>query len=219
MASPRWLRRPHFLAAVLVGGAAVMVLQAAPIAAPTRAILGFDCGGGLFLALTLRMMAGAAPERMRRAARRFDEGEAIILVVTLCAALFGLVAVVAELGVAKPDNQHVLIPHIILAAGSLVLSWTLTHTLFALRYAHQYYSDAPEPGTSDAAGLQFPGTAQPDYWDFMYFSFVVGMTCQTSDVNIANRGARRLALVHGALSFLFNTVILALAINLGASLI
>ncbi len=96
----------------------------------------------------------------------------------------------------------------------MVLSWTLIHTVFAVHYAHSFYGDGPAPGPDDAGGLLFPGNEQvPDFWDFFYFSLVLGMTCQVSDVQITGKHMRRLASVHGALSFFFNTVILALTIN------
>jgi uncharacterized membrane protein len=95
-----------------------------------------------------------------------------------------------------------------------VLSWTLIHTVFAVHYAHAFYGDGSAPGPDDAGGLLFPGGDQsPDFWDFFYFSLVLGMTCQVSDVQITGKHMRRLASVHGALSFFFNTVILALTIN------
>jgi uncharacterized membrane protein len=97
----------------------------------------------------------------------------------------------------------------------VVASWTVTHTVFALHYAHHYYGDGPAPGADDdRGGLAFPGEEPPDYWDFLYFSFVVGMTCQVSDVQVTSRAMRRMTLMHGVLSFFFNTVILALSVNL-----
>src|SRR5262249_18998164 len=102
-----------------------------------------------------------------------------------------------------------------LAALSIVLSWALIHTIFALHYARAYYS-APGPG---GAGLVFPGEDRPDYWDFLYFAFVIGMTFQVSDVQITDRGFRRTVLCHGIISFLFVIAILSMAVNLGANLI
>ena len=89
------------------------------------------------------------------------------------------------------------------------------NTIFALYYAHGYYGDGPTPGSDDAGGLLFPGgEGGPDFWDFLYFSFIIGMTCQVSDVQITGRPMRRQATMHGILSFFFNTVILAMTINL-----
>ena len=98
-----------------------------------------------------------------------------------------------------------------LAILTIVLSWIVVHTTFALHYAHDYYS-----GTQ-AGGLAFPGDDKPDYWDFVYFSFVVGMTAQVSDVGITSKAIRRTATAHGVISFFFNTALLALTINIAAS--
>jgi uncharacterized membrane protein len=101
---------------------------------------------------------------------------------------------------------------------TLFVSWLMTHTTFAFRYAHEYYQI--DPGAAGiAGGLEFPGEKRPDYLDFMYFSLVLGMTFQVSDVQITARKFRRLAAVHGLLSFLFNTIILALTVNLAAGLL
>ena len=105
----------------------------------------------------------------------------------------------------------------ILVAITLLISWFLTQTVFAMRYAHEYYERKPDGGLQ--AGLQFPSEDEPDYWDFMYFAVVLGMTFQVSDVQIAARPLRRLATVHGFLGFLFNTVIIALTVNLAAALV
>ena len=98
-------------------------------------------------------------------------------------------------------------------------SWSLMHTVFALHYAHIYYrKDDDDVGAEDDGGLQFPGETEPGFMDFSYFSFVIGMTCQVSDVQVTSRRIRKLALIHGVLSFVFNTAILALSINIISSL-
>jgi uncharacterized membrane protein len=104
--------------------------------------------------------------------------------------------------------------HVCLALGTVALSWALLHTVYSLHYAHVYYGDI-DPGKQFRAekGLEFPGKDEPDYLDFAYFSFVVGMTCQVSDVQVTSKRMRRLTLLHGIISFAFNTVILALLIN------
>ena len=104
--------------------------------------------------------------------------------------------------------------------AAIALSWMLVHTLFALRYAHFYYHDAHKVEREHVSGgLMFPGKGSPDYLDFAYFSFVIGMTCQVSDVQISSRKMRHLAMVHGLISFAFNTAILAMFVNIVASLI
>jgi uncharacterized membrane protein len=105
--------------------------------------------------------------------------------------------------------------HLALAAATIVLSWAAIHTTFALHYAHEYYRGG------EVGGLAFPGDGeqQPDYWDFVYFSFVIGMTAQVSDVGITDRMIRRTAIAHGVVSFIFNTALLALMVNIAASAI
>jgi uncharacterized membrane protein len=103
----------------------------------------------------------------------------------------------------------------LLAGATILLSWLLAHTVFALHYAHAYFNDV---AANRPRGLDFPGEHDdPDYWDFLYFSFVVGMTAQVSDVQVLTRSWRRLVLAHGILAFLFNTIVLALSINLFAA--
>jgi uncharacterized membrane protein len=110
--------------------------------------------------------------------------------------------------------------HLLLAGGTVVSSWILIHTAFTLHYAHAYYRLQDDDVTSlEGSGVEFPSEKEPDFLDFAYFSFVIGMTCQVSDVQISGRNIRRMALVHGLLSFLFNTVILALTINLASGLV
>jgi len=135
----------------------------------------------------------------------------IFVVIAACAALF---AVGFLISVNKGQTGGHFTLHVLLALLTVIFSWLLVHTVFGLRYAHAFYGDSGEPGVNrHAAGLIFPGDRPPDYFDFAYFSFVVGMTCQVSDVQIASRGMRRLTLAHSILSFGYNTVILALLIN------
>jgi len=167
------------------------------------------------------MMASATPERMRLRARQQDEGRWTIVLLTVGAVLFSLAVIAFELRGMKDLPADRQWAHVSLAAATIVSSWLVTHTMFALHYAHAFYGDGDgDPNTIDCAGgLEFPGTEHPDYWDFLYFSVVVGMTCQTSDVQINRRGIRRLCLAQGVLAFFFNTVILALSINIAAGLL
>jgi len=116
-------------------------------------------------------------------------------------------------------SGNLLALHLTLTVLTIVGSWLLVHTIFALHYAHAYYQPAASSKDGDAGGLDFPSDWEPDYWDFMYFSFVIGMTSQVSDVEVNSRVMRRLALLHGILSFFFNTAILAMSINIIAGLI
>jgi len=138
----------------------------------------------------------------------------------ILAAVTSLFAVAILVGGAKGLGPRALTEHLVLAGATVLSSWFLVHTVFAMHYAHTYYHDSDnDPHTIEGAGLEFPNQKAPDFLDFAYFSFVIGMTCQVSDVQVSSQGIRRLALVHGLLSFLFNTVILALSINLASSLL
>src|SRR5204862_1537795 len=109
---------------------------------------------------------------------------------------------------------------VVLAVATILLSWLFMNTIFALHYAHDYYGDAdPSNEYKAIGGLVFPGQRDPDYWDFMYFSFVVGMTFQVSDVQVEDRGLRRIVLFHGLLAFLFNVLVLSLTINIVGGLV
>jgi uncharacterized membrane protein len=166
------------------------------------------------------MMANATPEGMRRRAELEDEGRYTILVFSVTAAIAILITIVFELHGIKDLPPPLAALHVALAAGTILLSWLFMNTIFALHYAHGYYGDAdPSDDYKPIGGLGFPGQPQPDYWDFMYFSFVIGMTFQVSDVQIEDHSLRRGVLAHGVLAFFFNVIIVALTINIVAGLI
>src|SRR5262249_54202412 len=148
--------------------------------------------------------------RMKRRAAAMDEGRIAILVLTAGAALASLAGIVIEL-IDKGTAREAW--HLMLAIATLALSWTLTHTIFALHYAHEFYT---EKRYADG-GLAFPGKDTPDYWDFMYFSLVIGMTSQVSDVAVTAKAIRRTVAAHGVVSFVFNAALLALTVNIAAS--
>ena len=149
-----------------------------------------------------------------------DAGRMVIFVFVILAAISSLFAVAILIGEAKGLSKSTITGHLLLAGGTVVTSWFLVHTVFTMHYAHAFYRQTDDDqGCFEGSGLEFPSEKEPDFLDFAYFSFVIGMTCQVSDVQISGRSIRRLALVHGLLSFLFNTVILALTINLSSGLI
>ena len=152
-------------------------------------------------------------EQIRKVARRQDVGRTVIfifVIIVACAALFAVAFLIRS---GKPEERYLFSIHLLLALATIVLSWLLMHAVFGLRYAHKYHGDDPNSADKNAGGLSFPEDDLPDYRDFAYFSFVIGMTCQVSDVDVTSREMRRLVLLHGILSFGFNTVILALTIN------
>jgi uncharacterized membrane protein len=212
--------RPRLFIAVMIG-LLFFFLVPANMPKTTRTILSLDLGGLVFLSTTWWMMAHGTQEHMRLRARLQDENRITIMILTVGATCFSLTAIGLELHGLKDLPGDVALLHLALAGASLILSWLVTHTLFASHYAHGFYGDADgDPNTIDrVGGLIFPKCTHPDYWDFMYFSLVVGMTCQTSDVQISSQKMRRLCLSQGVLSFFFNTVILALSINIAAGLL
>ena len=171
------------------------------------------------LALAWVRIVTARPLESLKTAKLQDSSRRTIFVFVLLAACASIFAVGYLLGTAHGRHGGRLLETVALAFATVIGSWSLIHTLFALHYAHIYYGDSDDSHVArHAGGLIFPDERTPDYLDFAYFSFVVGMTCQVSDVPISGRRLRRWALVHGLLSFAFNTAILALSINVVSSL-
>jgi len=181
----------------------------------TRLLVGWDIGVALYLALVYHLMAQSNVRHIRMRARIEDEGRFAILILTATAALASLGAIIAELSSAEPAGGTRPPLHLILAIVTIVMSWAFTHTMFALHYAHEFYDQNDGKG----GGMLFPGDEDPDYWDFIYFSFVIGMTSQVSDVAISCKPIRRTAAAHGVISFVFNAALLALTVNIAASAI
>ncbi len=185
-----------------------------------RAVLAWDCAVFVFLGLLVIMMTQSTPDHMRRRAAVQDQGRLAILLAIIAGAFFSLLALIFLQKSMKAAPDH-LVHYLALIGATIFLSWFLVHLIFTLHYAHAYYGPASDENDEDGlvGGLEFPSEKQPDYWDFMYFSFVVGMTCQVSDVQVSGRELRRFTLAHGIVSFFFNTIILALTINIIASLL
>jgi uncharacterized membrane protein len=202
-------------------GAAAYALMPPEHSGALRALLGWDAGVFALIAWTLAMMATSTPHQVRRRAALQDQGRTGILVVIVAGALASLAALAFIQKVAKAAQGNESLIILVTIVTTILMSWFLVHIVFALHYAHAYYGPSADENDEDGlvGGLEFPGEKEPDYWDFMYFSFVVGMTAQVSDVQVTDRGLRQLTLVHGIVSFFFNTIILALTINIVASLI
>ncbi len=202
--------RPRTFTSILIGVAAFFLLPGS-LRLVTRLLVSWDIFVALYLVLVYVMMYRSGLKRIRRNAALQDDGRFLILLVTLLGAFASLAAIIFELG-ASQHSMHGLA----LATLTIALSWATVHTAFALHYAHDYYRGGK------AGGLQFPSgdtRDHADYWDFVYFSFVIGMTAQVSDVGITDRTIRRTATVHGIISFFFNTALLALMVNIAASVI
>ncbi len=220
--APGWRRMPRPLrlirnharlfGSLVVGLVAVAVnsLVLPEIMLVTRLLIGWDVAIVLYLALTVAVISRFDLAVVRKRAAIHDEGGVTILLLTVVASVASLVAIVAELGsVTGQQSRELYFAH---ALVTIVLSWTFIHVIFAIHYAHKYYGDGGKSG-----GLEFPDDDRPDYWDFVYFSFVIGMTFQVSDVQVTSKPLRHVVVLHGIVSFVFNVAILALVVNLGAS--
>ena len=182
----------------------------------TKFLVGWDTGVALYLALTHPVISRSDVARIRRRAAEQDEGAIAILLLTIVATLASLVAIVFELGGLKQAPQGQAIAQVLLAVATILLSWSFVHTIFSFHYAHEYYGERRD---GKIGGLKFPGDAKPDYWDFLYFSLVIGMTSQVSDVAVTSKVIRRMVAVHGVLSFFFNLTVLALTVNMVSNLV
>jgi uncharacterized membrane protein len=189
--------------AIVIAGIAAMTLRLSQ-----ALLIGWDAGVALYLALVLRKITGASAASIRQRAEELDESKWGVLAVTVGACIVSVIALGAELLASKDAPDAGL--RAPLAIFSLALSWLFVHTVFGLFYAHEWHR-------GDKA-LDFPSTKEPDYFDFMYFSFVIGMTFQVSDVQTRSSGMRRVVLVHGMISFAFSALILAMGVNLTASM-
>jgi uncharacterized membrane protein len=206
-----------------LGGAAVAALLVSVFApdwlhGTVRAVAAYDVGALLILIYNWTVgLRNDSTHTIRRAAQE-DPGRHLLLFIVLLSAIAGLASAILILG--KGANVPAVDRDMALTFGILAvcLGWFLIHTMFVFRYAHLYYFDSDQDGTAQR-GLTFPGTTEPDDYDFAYFSFVIGMTFQVSDVQITDPGVRSLVLFHALLSFGYNTAILALGVNLASSLL
>lgn len=206
--------RPRLLGSAFLG-ALVFALLPVGWMVNSRLLVAWDIGVLCYLVIAFTMAARSSTSTMEARATREDEGEVVVLALTLVAAFASLAAIAVELhGIHDDDPAGQQVFRLTVAAITILCSWFFVHTIYAIHYAHEYYGDAGE-----RQGLKFPHEGRPDYWDFFYFSFNLGAAAQTSDVVITSKRMRRLALAHTILAFLFNTTILALAVNVGAGLL
>ena len=216
--SHRWRIRSRLILSIIFA-LIVSFLLPSTFSLSTRILCIWDAGMISFLVASWVVMMRAKIKTMRRNAQSQDEGRAVILGLIIAAASSNLLAIAFILREAKGQEVNIVIPHVSLAIVTIIGSWLLIHTIFAMHYAHEYYQNHPTQSHLKAGGLDFPDDVEPDYWDFLYFSFVIGMTSQVSDVQITSRSLRRLALMHSILSFFYNTAIVAMSINIIAGLI
>ncbi|OHE77753.1 MAG: hypothetical protein A3F67_05380 [Verrucomicrobia bacterium RIFCSPHIGHO2_12_FULL_41_10] len=186
----------------------------------TQIIISWDSFALAGIILTWMAIFTKDPYEIKRRLRVSDTTQKFLFFIIILAAVASFLATWLLLASAKESNGIHLAAAIALAMVTVIFSWVLVHTRFALHYANMYYNDAKSLERDKVSGgLIFPGKESPDYFDFVYFSFIIGMTCQVSDVQISNKHFRRLALIHGLISFGFNTAILALVVNIVAGLL
>jgi uncharacterized membrane protein len=178
----------------------------------SRVLIGWDIGVAAYLALAIWTAIGADPKHIRLRSVLYDEGRVAIPLLSVAAASASLGAIFFQLSTA-PTGYHFI--SLAFAVVTILLSWSFIQFIFAFHYAHEFYAEH----RGKARGLAFPNDEAPDYWDFLYFSFVIGMTSQVSDVCVTSKALRRIVTAHSLLSFIFNVTLLALAINLTASAI
>jgi uncharacterized membrane protein len=213
----RYLRQHKRLALSVLLGFFTYLLLPRSVGEGARLLVAFDLAAVVFLGAVWIMMARATTAEMRRRSQIEDESRYVVLALSAAAAVAVLLAITSQLQEIRDQTSTTTALHVRLAAATIVLAWFFMNTIFALHYAQFFYGNAS--GAGDARGLDFPGRAEPDYWDFLYFSFVIGMTFQVSDVQIEDHHLRRLGLAHGVLAFFFNVVVLALTINIVAGLL
>ena len=207
--------RPRLLVSSAVGMTAVGVLAVLTHWRPVmRGLVGWDVAIGLYVILAVEMMARADVHQIRRRAAAQDDGAVVILVLTVASAMASLAAILVLLGTSAGAEAHRRSLELVLATITIGLSWAFIQAMFALHYAHEFYDESGVPG------LAFPGGEQePDYWDFVYFALIIGMTAQVADVGITTKEIRRTVAAHGVVSFFFNAALLALTVNIAASAI
>jgi uncharacterized membrane protein len=206
----------RLFAAIGVGLVIGIALLAVEMHPATRGLAGWDCGVLLYLTLIFSEARRGDIARLKRRASEEDENAIALLLLTFIAAIASFAAVIVELAGARDAEGLRAALSVILAIGTILLSWFFVHTEFALHYAHEFYGEGRD---KKIGGLNFPSRNQPDYWDFLYFSLVIAMTSQVSDVSISSRTLRGVVSMHGVLSFFFNLVILALTVNMLSNLI
>lgn len=207
----------RFLIAFTVG---IAVALLAPIEDLTPRILaGWNAGGWLYFVLVVIKMWHVEVEGIKSEAGIERESRTAVLFIVVLGSVFALLALFTQLMALKSEHGIDRTISISLAISTIFLSWLLIHTVFALYYAHEFHSESHGGARDTGGGLKFPDDRTPDYLDFLYFSFVVGTTAQTSDVAVCSRAMRRVVMLHGILSFFFNTAVIALMVNLAAQLV
>jgi uncharacterized membrane protein len=213
--------RPRLVGAILAGTVCGVALALAPtpLATSSRVILSWDAGCVWFIVASLLAMSGQEGRDIRARAAEQDDGRGMILGLVLLATVASLAASGVELSLAKSDHGAWKTLRVCLAFVTVAASWFVAQLIFALHYAHEYYTAAPDkPAPAIRGGLNFPEGGEPDYWDFLHFSIIIGVASQTADISFGSRMLRRVGTVHSLLAYAFNTIVVALTINLWAGI-
>jgi uncharacterized membrane protein len=198
-------------------GMVTLLLLPYSVSWAVRGATAWCAGGGIYLLLAYRVMTSCESDRIRARAARQDDGAIVILAVVLLAIFASLASIFGLVTEAKEASREAKLAYVGLAAATILVAWSVMQVVFTLHYAHEHY--APHNLARDGTGsLDFPNDPTPDYWDFLYFATSIGATSQTSDVAIRSKGMRRLVTLHATVSFFFNTMVLAMTINLAASM-
>lgn len=209
--------RPRLFIATAAGLLVVLLLPPQWVRhASTRALVGWNFGTLLYIVLATVMMVRSSERRMRWRAQLQDEGQTTILVLVALSVAASLAAIAGQLTVVKDAQGLLKLAHGALAGLTVLSTWAFTQVMFTLHYAHDYYAALAR---QEPPPLQFPGEAPPGYGDFFYFAAVIGTSGQTADVSFVSKPLRRVGSVHCILAYAFNTTVLALLINIGASLL
>jgi uncharacterized membrane protein len=208
--------RPRFYGAAIAGGLALVFLPHS-WHHTVRPAVAWDIAGLVYLLFAFQLMWSCGADRIQARAARRDDSRVVILFIVLLAIAASFAAIAGLIGEAKlpatSASEKLFLAG--LAVATIMASWLVTQVVFALHYAHGYYR--PDDGGT-VRGLRFPECEDPDYWDFLYFSTSIGATSQTSDTEIRSRALRRLVTLHATVAFFFNTAVLALTVNIAASL-
>jgi uncharacterized membrane protein len=204
---------PRLLICLGIAIVVYLLIQIKHLDILTHAMIGWDTFSLCMIVMSWITFSITTSHQIRELAKAQDSSRIIIFIIALISTFASFLAVLLLI-VAKKEFNTAETFHLIIAIAGMVLSWILIHTIFTLRYAHIFYGDDEEEPETHAAGLEFPGDKKPDYLDFAYFSFVLGMTFQVSDVQVTSKQFRRLVMLHGILSFGYNTIMIALTINL-----
>lgn len=203
----------RFLISALIAGGAYITIVNSKLNTLTQIVIALDVFALVNVAMSWINFFTTPQHELRSQAKEQDSSRVIVFVIILACAAASLLGVTLLL---LDDDKEQVTRNIRLIAGvsGMVFSWLLVHTFFTYRYAHLFYANHHTKAGEDWEGLEFPSDTKPDFLDFAYFSFVLGMTFQVSDVQITEKKLRRLALLHGLISFLYNTAIIALTINI-----